>query len=166
MYSKTYQSKNSLLSLKIVIVWLFLYTVLNLYYSDLREIFHTRITKNLNYISIVYISDQLCRPNFLLGFTPLHHCLSRYGSGLTMGLARLLLEKGADPNAKSRLGAVPLFECVTNNNVEFVKLLLEFGVRIFLCQDYRDLSSPASSDCIWTRNILRNATSSFKKIRY
>ena len=66
----------------------------------------------------------------LLGYTPIHHCLSMYGSEPTMALARLLLEKGADPNAKSRLGCVPLFECVQANNVDFVKLLLEFGVSI------------------------------------
>jgi ankyrin repeat protein len=49
-----------------------------------------------------------------------------------MALARLLLEHGADPNAKTRHGAVPLHECVMSNNVESVKLLLEFGVmRLF-----------------------------------
>ena len=62
------------------------------------------------------------------GYTPLHHCLSLYWSPATMALARLLLEHGADPNAKTRHGAVPLHECVITNNVESVKLLLEFGV--------------------------------------
>ena len=66
------------------------------------------------------------------GYTPLHHCLSLYWSPATMALARLLLEHGADPNAKERHGAVPLHECVITNNVESVKLLLEFGVmRLF-----------------------------------
>jgi hypothetical protein len=62
------------------------------------------------------------------GYTPLHHCLSLYWSPATMALARLLLEHGADPNAKTRHGAVPLYECVISDNVESVKLLLEFGV--------------------------------------
>ena len=51
-----------------------------------------------------------------------------YGSEQTMAMARVLLERGADPNAINRMGNVPLSEAVVNNRIEFVKLLLEFGV--------------------------------------
>ena len=51
-----------------------------------------------------------------------------YGTAETMGLALVLLERGADPNARTRLGNVPLCECVRHQKIEFIKLLLEFGV--------------------------------------
>ena len=62
------------------------------------------------------------------GYTPLHHCLTMYGTEETMELARLLLEKGADPNAQNRYGAVPLMECIRHQRMEFIKLLLDCGV--------------------------------------
>ena len=45
-------------------------------------------------------------------------------------MARLLLERGADPNAKNRFGEVPLNICVQQqqDRAELIKLLLEFGV--------------------------------------
>ncbi len=45
-----------------------------------------------------------------------------------MAMARVLLERGADPNAVTRMGNVPVADAVRNNRIEFVKLLLEFGV--------------------------------------
>ena len=45
-----------------------------------------------------------------------------------MQMARLLLERGADPNAKNRFGNVPLGACVIGRNMDFIQLLLEFGV--------------------------------------
>ena len=51
-----------------------------------------------------------------------------YGSEQTMAMARVLLERGADPNAVTRMGNVPLADAVRDNRIEYVKLLLEFGV--------------------------------------
>ena len=51
-----------------------------------------------------------------------------YGSEETMELGRLLLEGGADPNAKNRFGEVPLTLCLIRKTEELIKLLLEFGV--------------------------------------
>ncbi len=65
---------------------------------------------------------------YFWGYTPLHRCLALYGSEQTMAMARVLLERGADPNAVTRMGNVPLADAVRNNRIEFVKLLLEFGV--------------------------------------
>ena len=56
-----------------------------------------------------------------------------YGSEQTMAMARVLLERGANPNAINRMGNVPLSEAVVNNKMEFVKLLLEFGVGFLFC---------------------------------
>ena len=71
--------------------------------------------------------------NFLLGFTPLHHCcLATRGTPLTLGMARLLLKRGADPNARNRFGETPLARCVYYANADFIKLLLELGVRLDL----------------------------------
>jgi ankyrin repeat protein len=54
-----------------------------------------------------------------------------------MAMAQVLLERGADPNAVTRMGNVPLSDAVMNNRTEFVKLLLEFGVRLlFRCQSW------------------------------
>jgi ankyrin repeat protein len=64
-----------------------------------------------------------------------------YGSEQTMAMARVLLERGADPNAINRMGNVPLSEAVVNNKMEFVKLLLEFGVGFFFCIAARILYS-------------------------
>jgi ankyrin repeat protein len=56
--------------------------------------------------------------------------LTAYGGEETMAMARLLLDWGADPNARTRFGGVPLFDCVRDKKIEFVELLLEFGVAI------------------------------------
>jgi ankyrin repeat protein len=48
-----------------------------------------------------------------------------------MAMARVLLERGADPNAVTRMGNVPLADAVRDNRIEYVKLLLEFGVSKF-----------------------------------
>jgi ankyrin repeat protein len=65
---------------------------------------------------------------FWTGYTPLHHCLTMYGTAETLAMARLLLERGADPNARTRFGNVPLWEAVTHQKIDFINLLLEFEV--------------------------------------
>jgi hypothetical protein len=64
------------------------------------------------------------------GYTPLHQCLTLFGSKQTMAMARVLLERGANPNAINRMGHVPLADAVEDNRLEFAKLLLKFGVRL------------------------------------
>ena len=46
-------------------------------------------------------------------------------------MARMLLERGADPNAKNRFGGVALAYCVRQGSIEFIKLLFEFEVGLF-----------------------------------
>jgi ankyrin repeat protein len=78
---------------------------------------------------------------FFIGYTPLHHCLTMYGGEETMAMARLLLDWGADPNARNRFGAVPLYECVNAQKMDFIQLLLSYGVnfqfvKILQCLNY------------------------------
>jgi len=61
------------------------------------------------------------------GYTPLHHCLTVHTNLTTMAMARQLLKAGADPNVQNRFGCTPLFDVAMEDNVEAVKLLLEFG---------------------------------------
>ena len=63
----------------------------------------------------------------IAGSTPLHYCIQFGSNETTMQMARLLLEHGADPNAKDRRGLVPLAFCVIHKDVNFIKLLCEFG---------------------------------------
>lgn len=60
------------------------------------------------------------------GYTPLHHCLALYRNDISLEMARLLLERGADPNAQNRFGVVPLIYSVQQGHMDSVKLLLEF----------------------------------------
>ena len=56
------------------------------------------------------------------GNTPLHHCLTLYGNSVTMEIALLLIEAGADCNAQNRVGRTPLFEPCANSNHHFIKV--------------------------------------------
>ncbi|TCD62460.1 hypothetical protein EIP91_006830 [Steccherinum ochraceum] len=61
----------------------------------------------------------------IVGYTALHHATMKDDSRVDM--ARILLEKGADPNHQNRYGAVPILDCFQTNQVECVDLLMEFG---------------------------------------
>jgi ankyrin repeat protein len=53
----------------------------------------------------------------------LHHAAAKN----QVELARILLDRGAPPNALSELGGTPLHEAAAGGGVEMVKLLLERG---------------------------------------
>ena len=63
----------------------------------------------------------------IAGYTPLHHCLTSQGNSVTYEMAKLLLSKGVDPNARNRFGVPPLSICVMAGNLEFVELLVNHG---------------------------------------
>jgi len=70
------------------------------------------------------------------GFTPLHHCLTRYGNETTLKMAEKLLRAGADVNAKNRGGSTALHEATMSAKYDFVKFLLENGADPYLeCND-------------------------------
>jgi hypothetical protein len=69
------------------------------------------------------------------------------GTDVTLAMARVLLERGADPDTKARLGNLPLTDCVSSNKIDFIKLLLEFGVMHFGLWQY--IYSPPPPACFF-----------------
>jgi len=65
------------------------------------------------------------------GFTPLHHCVSSVGNGVTFKMAERLLRAGAKVNSKNRFGETPLMNaCMSvGNEVHYaaVEMLLKYG---------------------------------------
>ncbi|RRH94247.1 hypothetical protein EH240_27590 [Mesorhizobium tamadayense] len=55
--------------------------------------------------------------------TPLYYAVSRQH----LGAAKLLIERGADVNAGSKIGGPPLMAAVAKNKLEFITLLLAHG---------------------------------------
>jgi len=64
----------------------------------------------------------------LAGYTPLHHCLTSMSNSYTRQMAEYLLEEcGANVNAVTRFGEVPLQECIRGFNTEAIKLLIKYN---------------------------------------
>jgi ankyrin repeat protein len=61
------------------------------------------------------------------GFTPLHSAVATDAGPVEHEIVRLLLEAGADPNAKSREGATPLHSAAFTGDLESAELLLAYG---------------------------------------
>ena len=61
------------------------------------------------------------------GYTPLHHCCNGYGNDVTMKMAELLLNAGADVNVKNRFGNTPLQEVSHVLQYNFISFLLDKG---------------------------------------
>jgi ankyrin repeat protein len=61
------------------------------------------------------------------GFTPLHSAVATDAGAATAEIVRLLLEAGADPNAKSREGGTPLHSAAFTGDLEIAELLLAYG---------------------------------------
>ena len=63
----------------------------------------------------------------IAGFTPLHHCVQHRGNEVTLSMAEILIEAGADVNVQCRLGDTPLLDCTRVQKFDFMKLLLSHG---------------------------------------
>lgn len=61
------------------------------------------------------------------GFTPLHSAIADDGDAAVKDIVRMLLERGADPNARSGSGATPLHTAAFTGNVPVVRMLLTAG---------------------------------------
>jgi ankyrin repeat protein len=55
---------------------------------------------------------------------------------LTLKIAKLLLQNGADPNALSRFGQTALVEAALSGKVKSIELLFEFGARSDFIDNY------------------------------
>jgi uncharacterized protein len=61
------------------------------------------------------------------GFTPLHSAVATDAGDAIHEIVRLLLDAGADPNAKSREGGTPLHSAAFTGDIEIAELLLAYG---------------------------------------
>lgn len=61
------------------------------------------------------------------GFTPLHSAVANDAGSTIHEIVRLLLDGGADPNAKSREGTTPLHSAAFTGDLEIAELLLAHG---------------------------------------
>ena len=61
------------------------------------------------------------------GYTPLHHCLTKFFNTTTLEMAKTLLKRGVDVNAKNRFGSTALMEATMCGNLEVIQLLVKFG---------------------------------------
>ena len=61
------------------------------------------------------------------GFTPLHSAVATDAGDAIHEVVRLLLDAGADPNAKSHEGGTPLHSAAFTGDLETAELLLAYG---------------------------------------
>ncbi len=61
------------------------------------------------------------------GFTPLHSAVASDAGAVDIEIVRMLLDKGADPNAKSQSGSTPLHTVGFTGDRASLDLLLEHG---------------------------------------
>jgi uncharacterized protein len=61
------------------------------------------------------------------GFTPLHSAVATDAGGVDIETVRMLLDKGADPNAKSQSGSTPLHTVAFTGDRASLDLLLNYG---------------------------------------
>ena len=66
------------------------------------------------------------------GYTPLHHCLTRFGNKVTFKMAKMLIRAGADVNAQNRFGATPLHELAWTKHYDAICMLLDHGADPFI----------------------------------
>ena len=89
--------------------------------------------------------DLNCRD--LAGFTPLHHCLTRFGNSVTLKMAEKLVKAGVNVDAKNRGGSTALHEAAMSRKYDFVKFLLDNGADPYLkCNDGHSTVSLLSHD--------------------
>ena len=77
------------------------------------------------------------------GYTPLHYCCNGYGNEVTKKMAELLLNAGADINARNRFGNTPLQEVSLVLQYDFITFLLDKGADPYIKDN--DGCSPAGS---------------------
>jgi ankyrin repeat protein len=61
------------------------------------------------------------------GFTPLHSAVADDAGQVTKDLVRMLLDAGADPNAKSASGGTPVHTAAFTGNISVLRMLLDAG---------------------------------------
>lgn len=91
-------------------------------YKLIRAIWHK---KPYDYIESIITTDLNFELPDAIGCTALGQALTNNDTQIV----KLLLEKGANPNTKSR-GSYPIFYAIENGNEQALKLLVEFGANL------------------------------------
>ena len=73
-----------------------------------------------------------------MALRPLHSAVAHPDRARALGLARLLIEAGANPDARREGGLTPLHDAVANEHLELVELLLAAGAHPHLSNDEGD----------------------------
>jgi ankyrin repeat protein len=84
-------------------------------------------------IGVVFSHPALCADQAALD----HQLFQAIAKG-DMGALRVLLDNGADIEARNEHGETPLFTAVDNHNPEMVKLLLEKGANVSAENNYKE----------------------------
>ena len=58
-------------------------------------------------------------------------------------MVRLLLDKGADPNAQTSTGVTPLYDAAQNADYETVKIMVDGGARVKTCVEIKKFTAPS-----------------------
>jgi len=99
-------------------------------YKITRSIWHK---KPYNYIESIIVPNINLELPDAIGCTALGQALTNNDTKII----ELLLEKGANPNTKSR-GSYPIFYAIENGNTEAVKLLVKFGASLNVTEKDND----------------------------
>jgi tetratricopeptide (TPR) repeat protein len=84
------------------------------------------LTPQFEEILKLVLENGWCRVDALdiAGYSALSHATGHHP---TLELAKILLEYGADPSSRNRMGATPLFTAIMSQEFEATKLLLDAG---------------------------------------
>ncbi|ARF02781.1 SWPV1-207 [Shearwaterpox virus] len=92
-----------------------------------------------------------------LGSTALHVAIEHRSYSIT----KLLLKKGADPNAEDQYGRTPIYMACTNNKL--VSILLRYGARVIVIDKYGytpiDMLNSESKSCTRTKDVFDSSPS-------
>ena len=79
------------------------------------------------FVKIIQLGANVNARDFA-GFTPLHYCVTCSGNSLTVQMAKILLDNGADVNATNRLGETALIQPMLSKLLDCARLLLDYGI--------------------------------------
>ena len=91
------------------------------------------VTPTTDHIGVIqYLLEKGANPNSkdFVGNTPLHICTGAYATALTLLIAKMLIDHGADVNMPNRRGRTPLFEPSVGCLMPPIDFLLENGASV------------------------------------
>jgi ankyrin repeat protein len=95
-------------------------------YTLIRELWHKSSIETIKHI-IDTTEDLNLEITDAIGITPLGQALVNNNTEII----KLLLDKGANPNTKSR-GTYPIFYAIENDNIDALKYLIDYGADLYV----------------------------------